>query len=300
MLKNTVEDAAVAFWDVRMQKIGEDTYRDEWGIVKRWGISNTYPIPIKPSIGSNKDLDHFVPPDPLADAHFETLRRLIEIFKNSKAIIFFAHDAWEYPSAFRGTENLLLDFIDSPRFAKRIIDMIVDFQAQMVEKAIALGAEIIATGDDYCGTKGPIMSPTHFREFILPGLKRLVDSVQRAGAFLIKHTDGNCWPIIDMIVEAGIDALNPIQPDVMDIREVKRRYGHKIALVGNIDCGDLLCNGSPDDVERVVKQTIKDVAPGGGYILSCSNSIHVSVRPENYVAMLTGVERYGGYPISRE
>ncbi|MBA7468024.1 Uroporphyrinogen decarboxylase [subsurface metagenome] len=298
LIDNTVEDAAVAFWDVKMEKMDEGTYIDEWGIKKCWTKSSkTYPIPVGPSIKSKKELDDFIPPDPLADRHFKTLRGIIDRFKGKKAVVFFAHDAWEYPSAFRGTEKILVDFIEDPDFATRVIDMVVNFQDKMVEKAISLGAEIIATGDDYCSTQGPIISPTHFKQFILPGLQKIVDTAKRNGALFIKHCDGNVWPLMDMIVETGIDGFHPIQPDVMDIKEFKKRYGHKIALLGNIDCGDLLCNGSPGEVEHTVKQTIKDIAPGGGYIVASSNCIYAGVKPQNYLAMLKAVKKYGTYPI---
>jgi len=141
------------------------------------------------------------------------------------------------------------------------------------------------------------MSPEHFEEFVLPGLQRVVKTAKKHGAFFVKHTDGNVWPILDLIVDTGIDAFNPIQPDVMDIKEVKRRYGDKIALIGNIDCGSLLCHASPRQVEDVVRQTIRDAGPGGGYIVSSSNSVHAGVKTENYLAMLKAVKRYGSYPL---
>jgi uroporphyrinogen decarboxylase len=81
----------------------------------------------------------------------------------------------------------------------------------------------------------------------------------------------------------------------MDIGLVKQRYGDRIALVGNIDCGYLLSQAPVDEVRRVTRETIEVAAPGGGYLLSSSNSIHSSVRPENLLAMVETLRECGGY-----
>jgi len=298
LIEHSVEDVAVATEDVKTKKLDEFTEIDEWGTTRCWTASSRQvAFPIQPSIRSKEDFEKFLPPDPWATYRFDTLKKLIKKFKYKKAICFFAHDAWEYPAAIRGEADLLMDFILDPEFAKRVIKVTVDYQVKMIEQAIKLGAEIIATGDDYSSTKSPVMSPKHFKEFILPGLQKVVDVTKDRRAFFIKHSDGNVWPILDLIVDTGLDAFNPIQPDAMDIREVKKRYGDKIAIVGNIDCGDLLCNASDSQVENVVRQTIQDIGPGGGYIVSSSNSIHAGVEIRNYMAMLKAVEKYGFYPL---
>ena len=79
----------------------------------------------------------------------------------------------------------------------------------------------------------------------------------------------------------------------MNIGEVKKKYGDSVCLIGNIDCGDLLSRKSPHEVQEAVQRTIKEAAPGGGYIISSSNAIHASVKPENYKAMIDAVKLYG-------
>jgi uroporphyrinogen decarboxylase len=143
-----------------------------------------------------------------------------------------------------------------------------------------------------------MMSPRHFAEFILPGLQRAVDNAHQAGAYVVKHSDGNIMPLMDMIVATGIDAINPLEPPAgMDIGYVKQHYGDRIAIVGNIDCGELLCNAPVEEVRRVTRETIEVAAPGGGFCLSSSNSIHSSVKPENYMAMVETLREYGEYPL---
>ena len=83
----------------------------------------------------------------------------------------------------------------------------------------------------------------------------------------------------------------------MDIGEVKRKAGARVCLLGNIDCQELLCCGTPGNVEKVVRETLRIAAPGGGYILSSSNSIHPDVKPENAIAMFRAARKYGAYPV---
>ena len=118
------------------------------------------------------------------------------------------------------------------------------------------------------------------------------------GVPFIKHTDGNLWLIMDMIVDTGIDALDPLEPIAgIDIGEMKEKYGNRIALAGNIDCTELLTRGTEKDVVEAVKETIAKAGVGGGYILASSNSIHPGVKPNNYRAMVEAAREYGRYPL---
>jgi uroporphyrinogen decarboxylase len=81
----------------------------------------------------------------------------------------------------------------------------------------------------------------------------------------------------------------------MELREVKTKYGDRIALKGNVDCAHLMTFGTPEEVIVATKVALDQGMPGGGYILSSSNSIHSSVKPENYAAMLETLDKYGRY-----
>jgi uroporphyrinogen decarboxylase len=167
--------------------------------------------------------------------------------------------------------------------------------------AIDEGADIVLTGDDYAHRKAPIMSPKHFEEFVLPYLQEMVDVAIENDVPFIKHTDGNLWPIMDMIVDTGIDAIDPLEPIAdMDIGRVKELYGDRIALAGNVDCGELLSRGTVEMVVEAVKETIAKASVGGGHILASSNSIHPAVKPENYKAMVEAGKKYGRYPLDEK
>jgi uroporphyrinogen decarboxylase len=127
----------------------------------------------------------------------------------------------------------------------------------------------------------------------------MVDVIHEEGAKVIKHSDGNLWLILDSIVGTGIDGINPIEPIAgMDIAEVKQKYGKRACLVGNIDVSHLLPHGTESEVEAAVKECIRKASYGGGHIICSSNSIHSSVNPRNYLAMINAARRFGVYPLN--
>ncbi|MCK4816239.1 nucleoside 2-deoxyribosyltransferase, partial [bacterium] len=119
------------------------------------------------------------------------------------------------------------------------------------------------------------------------------DHVHCRGSMIAKHSDGNVWQLLDEWMEVGFDGFHPIQPQCMDIKEVKHYVGKKMALIGNIDCRTLLVLGSEEEVKETVKETIEVAAPGGSYIISSSNSIHPNCKPQNYIAMVEAAHQYG-------
>jgi hypothetical protein len=135
-----------------------------------------------------------------------------------------------------------------------------------------------------------------FNPAFLRGISQfLMDMIENPE--VVKHTDGNIMPILDMIVDTGIDGLNPIEPAAgMDIGVLKQCHGHRIALIGNIDCGYLLSQAPTEKVRRVTQDTIRVAAPGGGFCLSNSNSIHSSVKAENFMAMIETWRECPAYP----
>ncbi len=272
-------------------------FRDHWGVIRAFGPESS-PYPIEGPIKTPEDLKTYVPPDPEKGDVLGELPEVVARYKGKKAICALCRDAFFNPSHLRGMENFLMDMIEHPRLVHELIEITLSYDLPVTRKLVEAGVDVVIFGDDYADKNNPMMSPRHFKEFILPGLKRAVDNAHAAGAYVIKHTDGNIMPILDMIVETGIDGLNPLEPVAgMDIARIKKKYGNRIAIIGNIDCGEILSSASPDEVRRVTRETIQAAAPGGGFCLSSSNSIHSSVRPENYLAMVETWREWGRYPI---
>ncbi len=270
-------------------------FRDKWGVIRAFGPEST-PAPIEGPIKRPEDLKTYTPPDPEADDAVGSIPEIAARYKGKKAISAICRDAFFNPAFLRGTTQFLMDMIERPAFVHELIDVCLSYDIRAMQRMIAAGCDVVVLGDDYADKNSTLMSPRHFREFILPGLTRCIEAAHEAGAYVVKHTDGNIMGIIDMLVDAGIDALNPLEPQAgMDIGLIKERYGGRICLIGNIDCGYLLSQAPTDEVREVTRRTIEAAKPGGGYCLSSSNSIHSSVKPENLMAMVETLREYGDY-----
>jgi uroporphyrinogen decarboxylase len=298
-------DAIVVWEDIDFKEVSPHIKRDHFGILRDFRDMHgpSWPYPIKPLIGENDDpekyLDNYIPPDPDDPKRLKSLREAIKRFRGKKAVIFGMFNSFLYPALFRGFDKFLMDYILNPEFVKRLSGMIVDYYIKLEKNAIECGADAIVDGDDYCSKTGPLISDKHFQEFILPGLKKAIDIAKNNNVPYIKHCDGYVWPLLDTLVNTGIDAINPIEPAAgMDIGKVKRTFGDRVTIIGNVDCSHLLTFGSTEDVKKATLECIKAASPGGGHILSSSNVIHCGVPARNFLAMLEAANKYGKYPLS--
>jgi uroporphyrinogen decarboxylase len=189
-------------------------------------------------------------------------------------------------------------FYINPELVLRTQQIILDYQLRYIINAIEAGADIIWIAGDWAHAGGPMFSSKHYNKFVLPAFKACVQEAKNRGAYVMKHSDGNCWQFLDTIAEARCDAFHPVDPTAdMDIGEVKQRYGDRLCLVGNVNCVSTLVSGTIDEVRRETKEVIRKAGAGGGLIVSSSNSIHAGVRPENYVEMVRTIREYGSYPL---
>ena len=294
-------DGVSVFYDLLYEDVAPDVKRDCFGVLNNFkAMEGHFPVPLEPLIKVDMDpmkyLDDYQMPDGKDPRHLALMRATVDRLKGKKAIVFIMHTSMWYPMCMRGYENFLLDTYENPEFVHRLTAMFTDFFIELEKQAIELGADIILDGEDYAGKHDLIMSPEKTKEFFLPGLKRAIEVAHEAGVPFVKHCDGKIYSIIDMLIEADIDCLNPIEPAAgMELKKVKEQYGKKISLWGNVDCSELLTFKKPKDVRNAVKKCIQDAAPGGGYILASSNTIHSAVPAENFVAMVDACREYGKY-----
>jgi uroporphyrinogen decarboxylase len=277
----------------------DGSYIDEWGVLYKPG-PEIQDHPVKGPIISEADLEKYVPPDPDDPYRLGILPDLVRRFKYKRAIAFNCRAEFIWSAFLMGMDNLLLSFLAAPEFVHRLLNRVLEVNIAVARNAVRAGADVIQLGDDYAGTHGPFVSPRVFKEFMQPRLRKMVEAIHEEGAKVIKHSDGNLWPILEMLVDTGIDGLHPIEPLAgMDIGEVKCRYGDRICVLGNIDCSYLLPHGTTAEVEAAVRECIHKASFGGGHVICSSNSIHSSVKPENYLAMIKAAKKYGRYPEGR-
>ncbi|MGC9004031.1 MAG: uroporphyrinogen decarboxylase family protein [bacterium] len=208
---------------------------------------------------------------------------------------------FEETSFAMGFETLAISLFDEPKLVKKVFDKVGDILTEITDIAAEaceddLGA--LWLSDDIAYTEGTFFSPSIYREYLLPWYKKFGKICKKYAVPFLFHSDGKLWEVLDDLIECGVNAIHPIEPKAMNIREVKERYGDKLCILGGLNLDYPLSRGTPEEVEEEVKRLLKEVAPGGGYCLGSSNSITEYVPLENYKAMLESGLKYGKYPIS--
>jgi len=245
-----------------------------------------------------EDFEHYEFPDLDAHGRFDFVERATDLVGEEVFVCGSVHYGFGYAwELLGGLEKLLLCFHINPSFAKKLLAKINKQMIEIAKIMIDYGVDGILTRDDIAGTRGSFVSPKMFEDFLLPSIQKLAKAVKRRGAFMLTHSDGNMYPLLDYLIDAGIDCFNPIEPGPMNLKTCKEKYGDKIALWGNVNCATTLVSGSVDDTRREVMQCIEDAAPSGGYMLGTSNSIYPGCKLDNVLAMIETGEKYGRYPL---
>jgi len=204
-----------------------------------------------------------------------------------------------------GTLEMLLGWENAMIFSKTDLPAMKDLArraarlfAEIGRKSAESGADMVVVAEDIAFNTGTFFSPDTLREVVFPALKEEVREIKKSGVPVMMHSDGNLNGVMDDIVDCGFDALQSLQPSAgMDIAEIKRKYGDKLCLMGNLDLNWLMPYGTPEDVRNAVREVIRAAAPGGGFILSTCNVLTRDIPAENAIAMYDEAERFGVYPL---
>lgn len=184
--------------------------------------------------------------------------------------------------------------------AKNIFDNMGKFAVECVKTFSEQEAGMLIIYDDFGYKKGLFMSPKRFREYIIPWIMRICKTAHKNDCKVMLHSDGDILDIFDDLVNAGIDAINPIEPTTanpqFDIFKLHKKYGDKITFSGNIS-PNLLTSGKISDIVSYTKKLITELGPGGGYIFSTGHSVIPSITLDRWNAVLEIRKKFGYYPI---
>jgi len=183
---------------------------------------------------------------------------------------------------------------------KKVFDDRGKFTLELVKILAENDAQMILLWDDYGYKNGLFMSPRNYRTYVFPWIRQICQAAHKNDCRIMLHSDGDLIQIFQDIIDCGVDALNPIEPTTAnpdyDIFKLHEKYGDKITFVGNVS-PMMLANGSIKEIEDYCRKLIRELAPGGGYILSSGHSINPAVTLDRWQAMLRIREKYGNYPI---
>ena len=249
------------------------------------------------TIKSFADLEHLEPPTPLNEQLKHLERYLKAAQGTGVGIIPNLTSFFDSAMLAVGVTDSLYMFYDNRPLLEKLMDILLDHQEQVMRAVCDRFADDIAlamVNDDIAHNAGLMIHPRMFMEIFPPRMKHLIAPAKAAGKLVLMHTDGKLEDVLPILYEVGINVNHPVEPESNDIFAVKKKWAGKMALIGNIHT-PLLAYGSPDEIDEQVRSYCAGLAPGGGYVLGSSTSIMEGVKPENFVAMINAVHKYGNY-----
>jgi uroporphyrinogen decarboxylase len=204
----------------------------------------------------------------------------------------------------RGVDLWMMDPYSNPDLYTYLAEKITDLSAIILERwleLVGLYLDVLCFYDDIAMQTGPMVSLDHYRQWILPYEKRLTDIAERmTKAKRSIHCCGSCYDLLPGFIEAGYEILNPVQTRAknMEARRLKKNYGDQLAFYGGVDVQRLLPFGTVNDVRRGVKDLIRALGPGGGFLFATSHNIEPDTPVENIVALFDAAYEFGQYPLN--
>jgi len=257
------------------ERPGERVTRNGWGWLERRTADTSFAEMYDRALEGRPDPDSLVFDSPLLDQRYEAAcRRFDEL---SRRLFVLAKTGGPYlrVAMMRGEEEFWLDIVDDSGWVRAMVDRVADhITAVGVESLRRFGCQDtgIAIYDDCAANWGPFISPAAYERLFLPALRRMIKAYKAAGAAKVMfHSDGNVLPLLDMWVDAGIDAINPIEYRLgMDPVELRERYGPRLACIGGVCNTEILPRGDRAEIRDHV-QHLFAAASGGGYVIGTAS-----------------------------
>jgi uroporphyrinogen decarboxylase len=274
---------------------------DEWGRGRIWDQNNQYAeylFPLEHAV----TIDEFIQypwPDLDADYRYAGMATQIAIRHQQGYAVscILTETIFETAWQLRGMTQLFEDFHQNDEKAEFLLNRIATYREAAARAFALAGADIIFLGDDVAMQTGLMISPRMYRQWFKPYLTRVIQAAKQANPdVLIKyHSDGMINKLVPDLLEAGIDILNPVQPECVDHAWIKETYGDQLAFCGGIGVQSVLPFGSPEEVREHVHAVIQTLGADGGLIIAPSHVIERDVSLDNIEAMLNAIDEFGNY-----
>jgi uroporphyrinogen decarboxylase len=286
-------------------------YMDEFGIEYRMPVKgghyyDIYKSPLR-NANSIEDIRNYPWPDPLDEQRFINLKEKAKkvVFEDKRAYFLERMSAgmWENAIWMVGYEKFFMDMITNKKFIHAIMDKFLEIKCKYWEKALETVGKnvlVVSTADDIGATETLLVSKDLYKELIWPYHKKLFRFIKekaKSKVYIFFHSDGAIKETIPLLIEAGIDILNPVQVNCkgMDTKNLKKEFGKDLTFWGGSCDNRILSFGTPKEVKEETKRRILDLAPGGGFIFAPIHIVQSEVPPENIIAWWETLKSFGVY-----
>jgi len=272
----------------------DGTWVDRFGVV--WadapgpGAWHSVSVPLTEPTLEGYEFPELLPDDEL-DAMRQAFSGPHERYRTVNLGMLFFERAW----ALRGMASVLMDFRLHPQFAHELFERLMQLHLDLIDRLADLPIDAIRFGDDFGAQRELIMGTPIWREFLKPRLTRMYGRAHELGFDVWIHSCGDNSPIIEDLINIGVDVFNPFQPEAQDVYAMKRDFGERISFEGGIGTQELLPLGTPDAIRAEVARLCREVGAGGGFILSPTKPIMPDVPTENAVACVEAILEQAGH-----
>ena len=288
-----------------------DSFVDELGITWKkapfeggyYWEQSTWPL----AEATIEDLETYPWPDLDDPRRYETLGAEVErlFHETTYALVgdFRYKNFWEPVTWLLGFERALVALITEQEFVTALLDKLYWLSEKACRHFLRLAGPYLTAvrcSDDLGTQQSLLLSPQTYRSTLKPFHARFFALINRhTDAKVLFHTDGNIVALLDDLVEAGVDALNPVQSSaITDLDDLKAQFGSRISFWGSIDTQHVLPHGTPDQVREEVRLRIHQLGSDGGFVAAPVHNIQADVPPENILAMCDAVHELGRYRTS--
>ncbi len=294
-----------AYFSGRQKEIQGESHsisRNGWGGVSRTVKGGYFSEELSVALEERVDPDSLVFESPRLDSRYEESDAIVGKYSDRYATFAKTGGPFKRPSRLRGYAQFLIDFAEDPEWVRALVERVMDhLTAVGVEQLRRNGPNLagIQINDDCCSLKGSMISPRAFEKICLPSLKGMVRAYKEAGASKVyMHCDGNVMALVEMWVDAGIDAINPCEPRAgVDVFALRKEHGKKLAFIGAMDNCRILPQGSREEVETHIRK-LAEFGRDGGLVLG-GHSIGPDISVERYEWAMATRRKHGTYSALR-
>jgi len=277
----------------------EGTHIDIWGVGHEPGPPEAYHMtfmhhPME-SFTSVEQIQAY-PLPVFTDANFDRMKAQADaLHAEDKAVMGDMQcTVWETAWYMRGMENLMCDMLDEDDMATVLLDRVTDLAVYRAEAYAKAGADVLFLGDDIGTQRAIMMSISLYEEWLMPRLKRVIDAAKAVNPNLViqYHSCGMVTELIPSLIKAGIDILNPVQPETMDFERLHDQYGDRLSFNGTLGTQSVMPFGTPEDVRRTVFRNLEIAGNKGGLLVCPTHMLEPEVPIENLVAYINACKDF--------
>ena len=188
-----------------------------------------------------------------------------------------------------GLHDCMIMTLEDIDLVGELMSRSADYFAELVARAVNEGIDALFISDDIAFNQGLFLRPELFGRVWQPHFDRVFAPALAADVPVIFHSDGKIDDAMEMFLDMGVAAITPMDPYSVDYRDYKKRYGHRVTLVGNIDLQWPLATGTPEEVRKDVKEHAEVLMPGGRWVAGSSHSIVNYIPHDNFITMINAL-----------